>query len=287
MKKYTSEQFIDREAAVFLSQSQAADYKDPLHVHDFLEMVYIREGSALQRVAGGEYEVSRGDLLLIREGETHSFEGRVGFSYVNLCIDPRLLLREGGAPSAASLLFGRVAFYDILERNGGCLVRFSERERGEIEDLLAVMLREHKGRRYGWQKILRRYLDVFFLSVLRALEERDSADLPASVWERLASYIDANLTADLSLHTLARRLFYNPSYLSRAFTSHFGAGLSAYVSARRANRAAELALRGGYTVERLAEESGFSSKSALYRAFRTHRGEELGAYMEKCKKTNS
>ena len=285
MKRYTSEGMIDREAAVYLATERTTVHGE-LHDHDFWELVYIRDGRALQVVDGGEYEVSRGDLLLMREGQTHSFSGEDAFSYINLCIDPRLLLRDGSAPSAASELFWRVSFFDILER-GGCLIRFSERERPEIEALLATMLREHVERRTGWQQILRRYLDVFFMSVLRALEERERVVTSGGVWDQLAAYIADNLTADLSLSTLAARLFYNPSYLSRAFSLHFGCGISAYVSACRAERAAQLAEAGHYTVEQLTEESGFSSKSALYRAFRKHRGEELGAFLERCKKTNS
>lgn len=285
MKRYTSEGLIDREAAVHLAIERTTARGD-LHDHDFWELVYIREGQACQVVDGGEYAVRRGDLLLMREGQTHSFFGEDVFSYINLCIDPRLLLREGSAPSAASELFWRVSFSDILER-GGCLIHFTERERLGIEALLSTMLSEYAERRVGWQQIIRRYLDVFFLLVLRALEERERVTVGAGVWEQLAAYIDDNLTADLSLSALAARLFYNPSYFSRCFSAHFGCGVSAYVSARRAERAAKLAATGRYTVEKLAEESGFSSKSALYRAFRAHKGEELGVFLAGCKKTNS
>ena len=285
MKRYTSEELIDREAAVHLA-TEHATRESELHQHDFWELVYIREGHAYQVIDGEEYEVRRGDLLLMREGQTHSFRGEPAFSYINLCIDPRLLLREGNTPSAASELFLHVSFFDILERRG-CLIHFTERERLGIEALLATMLSEYGERRFGWQKIVRHYLDVFFLLILRALEERDRVTVGQGVWEQLAAYIDENLTADLSLSALAARLFYNPSYLSRCFSAHFGCGVSAYVSARRAERAAHLAATGHYTVERLAEESGFASKSALYRAFRAHKGEELGAFLAKCKKTNS
>lgn len=285
MLRYTSEALIDREAAVHLFCSEAGIEQDERHDHDFWELVYVEKGSGVQRVDDGEYAVGRGDLLLLREGQVHSFRGMPAFSYINLCIDPHLLLRGSDAPHAAAELFGYIAFRDLMV-NGGRLVHFSERERADIEPLLATMLREYEDRRDGWQAILRRYLDIFLLSILRALRERESSPASEDMWARLAAYIDESLTADLRLTTLAARLFYNPSYLSRAFTAHFGCGVSAYVAHRRADRAALLAEGGGYTVERLAEESGFSSKSALYRAFRHYRGEELGAFLARCKKAN-
>lgn len=285
MIRYTSEALIDREAAVHLFQSDAGITQDERHDHDFWELVYVEKGSGVQLVDDGEYAVGRGDLLLLREGQIHSFRGLPAFSYVNLCIDPRLLLRGSDAPHAAAELFGYIAFRDLMT-SGGCLVHFSERERTDIEPLLATMLREYADRRHGWQTVLRRYLDIFLLSILRALREREKTPAPEDAWARLAVYIDENLTADLSLTTLSARLFYNSSYLSRAFAAHFGCGVSAYVARRRADRAARLAETGDYTVERLAEESGFSSKSALYRAFRRYRGEELGAFLARCKKMN-
>lgn len=285
MKRYTSESLIDREAAVHIFRDRATDIGDEPHDHDFWELVYVEQGSGVQQVDSGEYAVRHGDLLLLHEGQVHDFCGTPEFSYINLCIDPHLLLRGNDAPHAASELFGYIAFRDLMA-NGGHLVHFSEKERGDIEPLLATMLGEYADCRYGWQAILRRYLDVFLLTVLRALREREATPTVEDPWDRLAVYIDENLTADLTLQTLAARLFYNPSYLSRAFTAQFGEGLSAYVASRRADRAAALATAGDYTVERLAEESGFASKSALYRAFRKYRGEELGTFMGKCKKMN-
>ena len=285
MIRYTSEALINREAAVHLFRSDSGIAQDEQHDHDFWELVYVEKGNGLQRVDDGEYAVGRGDLLLLREGQVHSFIGTPAFSYVNLCIDPHLLLRGSDAPNAAAELFGYIAFRDLMA-SGGCLVHFSERERADIAPLLDTMLREYADRRHSWQTVLRRYLDIFLLSILRALREREETPAPADTWARLAAYIDENLTADLTLSALAARLFYNPSYLSRAFTARFGCGVSAYVACRRADRAARLAAEGSSTVERLAEESGFASKSALYRAFRRYRGEELGAFLSRCKKTN-
>ena len=288
MKQYRSESYIEEGAVLHIFTLENAG-KEDLHSHDFLELVYILGGDAEECVGGAAYTVGRGDLLLIREGESHSFAGAPTFSYVNLCFDPTHLVREGTSPSAGASLLGRVAFDGILERNGGCLVRFSEGERSEIERLLSVMQGEYRARRCGWQAILRHYLDILFLNISRALEERGTPP-PSSdrMWGALASYIDGHLTADLSLVTLSRRLFYNPSYFSRAFSHRFGVSLTEYVASRRADLAARLCEEGSArTVAAVAEGAGFSSKAALYRAFLRHRGEPFGIFFERCKKTNS
>ena len=288
MKKYRSESYIDPEAALHLFTVEATGCGEELHTHDFIELVYILSGSAQQYVGEESYAVTRGDLLLIPEGETHAFAPTSAFSYVNICFDPNRLLRSGESTRAVTDLFGRLAFHDILARNGGRLVRFSEGERAAEEALLHVMLREYADKRHGWREMLSHYLDIFFLSVLRALEERGTLSGVKDMWEELAAYIDTHLLSDLSLPTLSRRLFYNPSYFSRAFSNRFGCPLTEYVAARRAQLAARIMSEaaGRMTVAKLAEAAGFSSKSAMYRAFSRHQGESFGAFLERCKKTN-
>ena len=52
-----------------------SDIKDePLHDHDFVEIVYIHDGKGAHYVNGVEYLVQKGDLLYINYGCTHSFK---------------------------------------------------------------------------------------------------------------------------------------------------------------------------------------------------------------------
>ena len=286
MDHYLSKTYIERGAVLHIFSYEATGTMGT-HDHDFLELVYILDGRAEERVGDATYTVARGDLLLIREGETHSFEGTPSFSYVNLCIDPAHLGRGRATPSVGATLLGRVALDDILEKNGGCLIRFSEGERAEIEPLLSMMQKEYLARRHGWQTVIGYYLDIFFLSVRRALEERGQIATSEGLWDSLAAYITAHPTADLSLTALSRRLFYNPSYLSRAFSHHFGTSLSYYFSAVRVDEVERLCkATPDSTVNALAEAAGFASKSALYRAFLRHRGTPFGTFLAECKKMN-
>lgn len=288
MKQYRSEAMIDPGAVLHLFRAECAGEQE-CHCHDFMELVYILSGEAEQFVGKDQYEVRRGDLLLIREGENHAFLSKSSFSYVNICFDPGRLMRDGEESAGATALFGRLAFQDILERNGGRLVHFSEAERTQIVALLGVMEREYAARRFGWREMLRHHIDLLFLSVLRSLEERGVLLGESDPWVALPEYIEAHLTADLSLGALSRRLFYNPSYFSRAFSHRFGTSLSDYVAARRAALAARITedSAGTMTVEAIRKEAGFTSKSALYRSFLKHRGEPFGSFLDRCKKTNS
>ena len=58
------------------------------HKHDFVELVYTLSGKIIQRVDGDDYILTRGDMLFINYGQTHSFEPVGSAEYVNIIITP-------------------------------------------------------------------------------------------------------------------------------------------------------------------------------------------------------
>lgn len=76
---------------------------------------------------------------------------------------------------------------------------------------------------------------------------------------------------DLSLHTLAERLYVNPSYLSRLFKRETGIAFSGYVLKRRMELAKEH-LSGGMKVYDAANASGYRDVSYFAKVFRKYWG---------------
>jgi len=277
MKRFESAKLIDKDTLLHVFTHYGNETNE-LHRHDFLEIVYVRSGTATQYVNEEAYEVGRGDVLLIDYGESHRFVPHADFVYVNLCFDPMRLDRRVITPEHAFVLFGMTAFSQLREKNGGRLLHFDGQERGELETLLTTLQTEYTARRYAWQTVVKDYLHIFFQLLLRRLYDEQN-DLPsADRWEALSRYIDGHLCEDLTLATLSRRCFYNPSYFSRAFREHFGMNLTDYVGLRRVSLAAKLAKDRTLTVEALARRCGFESKSALYRAFLKYYGMPFGTY---------
>ena len=59
-------------------------YHQPLHLHDFMEFVYIINGKAVHIVNGTEYAVSKGGLVIINYNQTHSITNTEEMTYVNI-----------------------------------------------------------------------------------------------------------------------------------------------------------------------------------------------------------
>jgi two-component system response regulator YesN len=87
------------------------------------------------------------------------------------------------------------------------------------------------------------------------------------IWET----VDQMLAEDLSLHSLAERLYVNSSYLSRLFKKETGESFSSYVMTRRMERAKEL-LQGDAKVYDAANAVGYRDISYFAKVFRKYWG---------------
>ena len=72
MLHYKAEDHFQSDAMVAIKR--ICDYKDEeIHNHDFIEIVYIIEGTGMHCINGEEFLVKAGDLLFINHGCTHAF----------------------------------------------------------------------------------------------------------------------------------------------------------------------------------------------------------------------
>ncbi len=88
---------------------------------------------------------------------------------------------------------------------------------------------------------------------------------------KVASYLNENLSSDLSLEHLSRAFFVSKFYLCRAFKKYSGTSIHSYVTAKRISLAKEL-IDSGETASAAAYKVGFGDYSAFYRAYTKHIG---------------
>ena len=158
------------------------------------------------------------------------------------------------------------AFDELRRESDGGRISFESTEREEIETLLASMLTEYERKERDWQAVLKSYMNVLFVRMLRKTACTGVETDESQVWRDLSAYIDEHLGGNLTLTALAGKCFYNPSYFSRAFKERFGMPLTEYVTRRKLDHAIKLTREGSLSVTRIAEQVGFSSTGALYRA---------------------
>ncbi len=251
---------------------------EQIHSHDFIELVYVRDGRATQCVDDATYEVGRGDVLFISLGSRHSFTPHGSFSYVNICFSPDVVADSMITRENAPALLLLTAYEELRGGRGGGVISFHGEGRADIERLIDAMLAEQESAAPYSDRIIESYMSVIVMKMLRRLTEGIAEDGLSSVWRRVEEYIDENYTSRLSLPELAKRSFYNPSYFSRAFRKRFGLSLTDYITKKRVERSRQLLDSGCDSVESICVTCGFSDKSAFYRAFLKYEGISVSDY---------
>jgi len=264
MREYTERDFMERKASFdvcgfFYEQlTEAVDE----HIHNsFIEIVYIKNGRATEHVNKTTFKVSRGDLLFINYGSTHSFEPHGKLEYYNIGFAPETLIKRINNENAFAFIL--LTSFNEVRQNDEKLFNFSGVERVEIENLFEIMLIESQKRVKRSEFIVENCLNM----ILSLICDKCSAMMnERSTWEELCEYINENLEKKITLEDLAKKCYYNPAYFSRIFKEKYGENVSQYIKQKRVELAKNLLLNGD-TIEYIVEKSGFSSKHMLYSAF--------------------
>ena len=272
MKKYLTKDFIEKGSSIHIFHSKKKKMLEPEHTHEFIEIIYITEGSCVHTINGVSYNVKRGDMLFINYGSVHSFESDDYFSYVNVCFSPEMLGDKIITRDNAFSLLCLTAFDEMRSESDGGVISFLENERKEIENILEAMISESKTKQTSWGKINENYLNILVTKMLRKTQIAFHTHSEITVWEELSEYIDQNLGNELSLSSLAEKCFYNPSYFSRIFKKKFGVSLVEYVARKRLDYAIELLGDSELSVDEISSKAGFSDRSKFYYAFSKYIG---------------
>lgn len=92
--------------------------------------------------------------------------------------------------------------------------------------------------------------------------------------------IDTDLTADLSLYGLAKRLNVNASYLSSLFKKETGATLTDYVNRKKVRHAAHLLHTTNVQIQAVAQYCGISDVNYFIRIFKKYMGKTPKEYRD-------
>ena len=265
-------------------QWRPANAHEPEHTHEFVELVYTVKGSFTHYINGKPYHVSRGDMLFINYGETHSFDvGDEHSCFYNFCVKPEFMSENIISSETINDIF--LIFLpegtDALQSRGTSCVRFIGEERLEIERISKKMYDEldcDTGEIPCQSLVLNAYMRLIFAKLIRALLRDAGAERPNILTDEVLKYIDANFTSPVSSVTLANHCFYNPAYLGRVFKTVYGKSMNEYIREKRMNYAMEMLTSTSLSVEEICERVGYRSRAQFYKSFKEFFGKTPGEF---------
>lgn len=247
----------------------------PSHIHEFIELVFIAQGSGIHYVDDTKYEVKMGDLLFINYQQTHSFSMSDDSKYYNLLYLPQFFGEEIINSENIYDIFQMSLFKEFAHISETDLqkVHFFGDEYIEVRSMIEKMKQEFTQQKTGYGSILSGYSRVLFSRVLRKLDGAlNGLDKKAMMDKKIVSecldIVNKNCFGKISMNEIAQRMFYNPSYLSRVFKKYCGMSFSKYIKEKRMEEAARLLKETDISVEKIMNQVGYEDGKRFYEKFK-------------------
>ena len=194
------------------------------HFHDIFEIYYMVNGSCQYLIDEQEYEINKGDVVLIPEGVVH--KTRYGEN------EHKRLLIECSAHFIPDSLKEKITSTVFLCRNSS--------ETAQIYEILQKIEAEYNNPDSFTSESLRSYMNLLFVTLVRSKNTTGLGETKNPIISEAISYIKANFNSDISLSEIAKAHFLSPEHLSRTFKKEMGIGFSDFLTMVRLQNAENL-----------------------------------------------
>lgn len=244
-----------------------------MHAHEWMEIFYFISGKGSYLVEGTQYELTPGDILIMRAAETHKLQISPDEPYERIAIHFPYSLIQGFDPDGRLLR-------PFTERQLGQHNHYRAEDEGTRE--LAAAFSSFRFDTVSEVKLNLIGRLLLLLTTLSGIYERASGtEVHGGGFQReLVRYVNEHLFEDISLQSVSDHFYRSRSQISRVFRQATGSALWEYVTIKRLLSARAMLERGESAGDACAQ-CGFSDYSTFFRAYRAHFGhspkEDAGA----------
>ena len=270
-RTFSREGYLRENYHYFHLRDTAGQERD-FHFHDFDKIVLLISGGVDYAVEDRVYRLRPWDVLLVRHHMIHKalIDKSEPYERIIIYLDRKYFDRV--MPGAGLL--------DCFERAGKTGCHLLAPDAGQREGLMAALdayERSLTDEDFGAQAMrdtLMMQLLIRINRIASAAPERPDVRLDPKIEDTL-SYINENLSRELTVDALAARVYLSRYHFMRLFKAQTGSTVHAYVRQKRLLYAARL-IREGINANKAAADSGFADYSSFHRAFRESFGMSPG-----------
>ena len=237
----------------------------PVHWHDEVEMIYVRQGELHISIEGNIYTATSGDVYLVNPGELHFMETEhIPVDYYTILFPLQFI----------SFLSQDRIEREILTpfREGKLLLKndinqeaYAKKVQQMLEELIAIN-EVQKG-------IYELRTKTLLLQLIAEFAEEscfhESVMRKTSILQRnMITYIQDHFSEKLTLEMLANEFHLSQKYISRYFKEQFAISFMQYVGHLRMEKAKDLLRNTELSITEVAMSSGYPSVNLFIRSFK-------------------
>ena len=257
----------------------------PEHTHNYVEMVYMCQGSTRQFINGTEIHLQEGELLMLGQGATQSIapagEGDIA---VNFIVRPEFFrgtlsyLGEGKTP------LHRFILDCIFEEKQSGYLYFQVSDVLPVQNLLENMVWTHLNPPLNRREILQSTMGVLFTTLMSYTDKLLFESPEDETLVTVLRYMEEHYS-DGSLSELSEMLHYDLSVLSRLVKEKTGKPYTELVQEKRLSQACWMLENSDTRVEEIGRLVGYENLSYFHRIFRERYGCSPKHYRDGAKRT--
>ena len=261
------------------------------HKHEYIEIVYVLQGSFIQKIKGRQIQMNKGDLCILDRNVLHSSlplsESDV---VVNITLTPKFfdgifmyLLSDDNYISniVINSLYSKSKSQNFLKHH--------IKEGTMIQKILENLLLEYYSIEHRSSAAINGYFLILFTELSREITDRTGEDIKDEqnkVREKILTYI-RDRYKDINLNEMAHYFHFHPSYLSSLIKKEFGKNLKELLIELRMTEASKLLKNTDMTIENIVSEVGYTNSSHFYNIFKKTYGLTPNQYKTRVIKKDS
>ncbi len=232
-----------------------------MHMHSYCEVYIFIYGKGSFKVEGNEYPLSSGDVLIMRENESHYIDIDTDYPYERMVInfDSSLFLKITKDSNFLSPFYDRTAGLKNIYKKSD----FSQEIYNYIFDQLKIKHTNEKPDLIANALMLLLQIKKIFSKETEVFDE-------TSLIRNIILFINDNIDKKITTESICDKFYISKSQLYRIFTASTGTTINNYINIKKIVRAKELLK--SHTISETAIMSGFSDYSTFYRVFKKYYG---------------
>ncbi|MEI7025518.1 helix-turn-helix domain-containing protein [Paenibacillus sp. y28] len=234
-------------------------------------ILYIHKGRGRLEISGEAYLASPGQVYILTKGQ--KLEAVTDNTHLLDCYMLEFKVME---PHKTN---DNWSFYREASRSFPIQGKIPVTDQARVTRLVE-QLHQLAGSAGGQESFQQKHLFYELLYML-AVEHQNQAHHPLQGIERTLAYMKENYMSPISLETLAKIAGFSPSYYSRLFKKTKGIGSAEYMTRLRINRAKELLILSGLSIQDVARSVGYNEESYFSRIFKKETGYSPASYSKK------
>ncbi|MPW24458.1 AraC family transcriptional regulator [Alkalibaculum sp. M08DMB] len=250
-----------------------------IHSHNFHELYFILDGSLTMHCDGKNIELSKNSIFYISPNITHHVNTDSQYKNERFLIAFEIIQNQTSKQELTASEYQIQEISEILKQHAPY---WTGEDANNVSVLLDYICDEVIRSMPLYHIKLQNLISSIIISLLQNMTEKesDSIDKHLEFCNRailMTRYIHDNFKQRITLEMVANHFHTTPRHVNRLFKQYFNTSFSKSLTIIRLGYAKKY-LRYGYSIEKIAELTGFASVRTLYKDFKEYEGMSMSDY---------